>query len=184
MLGSSSCIKPTSPVHSPTLKSSIDSLYLAKGEAVTQAVASLLASELLAQLQENGKREALRYCSLKAYPLTDSIATMHKAFVKRTSHRVRNSWNKADSLERQIIQEYREAGNATRPHLRYIGDSLVRYFSPIYLAQPCLQCHGGIEEEIGKADYQIIQTLYPQDQATAFKAGEFRGIWSVSFVPE
>ena len=44
-------------------------------------------------------------------------------------------------------------------------------------AEPCLMCHGSGLDPALKAE---IDRLYPDDQATGFKAGELRGAFTVT----
>jgi len=44
-------------------------------------------------------------------------------------------------------------------------------------AEPCLMCHGSGLDPALKAE---IERLYPDDQATGFKAGELRGAFTVT----
>jgi hypothetical protein len=44
-------------------------------------------------------------------------------------------------------------------------------------AEPCLMCHGSGLDPALKAE---IERLYPDDQATGFKAGERRGAFTVT----
>ena len=44
-------------------------------------------------------------------------------------------------------------------------------------AEPCLTCHGSGLDPALKAE---IERLYPDDQATDFKAGERRGAFTVT----
>jgi len=48
-------------------------------------------------------------------------------------------------------------------------------------AEPCLTCHGSGLDPALKAE--IERLLYPDDQATSFKAGELRGAFTVTSRP-
>ncbi len=59
-----------------------------------------------------------------------------------------------------------------------IGDGRVGYVEPITVQPLCLGCHGstlapGIADELNE--------LYPDDRATGFAAGDFRGLFWVEF---
>ena len=41
------------------------------------------------------------------------------------------------------------------------------------MGEPCLTCHG---ERVSDAVHEQIAELYPDDRATGFKLGEFRGL--------
>jgi cytochrome c553 len=43
----------------------------------------------------------------------------------------------------------------------------------------CLKCHGtpGVDQDA--SSQAKIQRLYPQDEATGYAEGDFRGLWSI-----
>ncbi len=57
------------------------------------------------------------------------------------------------------------------------GVPTFRYMKAIPTAEPCLTCHGVNVAEPVKAK---LAQLYPQDQATGFKAGDIRGAFTIS----
>ena len=57
------------------------------------------------------------------------------------------------------------------------GKSL-RYMKAIGVAPVCLSCHGSAEQ-ISTTVQAKINTLYPHDKATGYKAGELRGAVSI-----
>lgn len=58
----------------------------------------------------------------------------------------------------------------------------VTFYSPILLGHPvCLQCHGAAGTEIAPGTLQVIDRLYPTDQARVFRLQELRGLWAISF---
>lgn len=52
----------------------------------------------------------------------------------------------------------------------------ISVYRRIQMAQSCLACHGDKER---RPDF--IKTKYPKDQAFGFKAGDFRGLYVVTF---
>ena len=47
------------------------------------------------------------------------------------------------------------------------------WVEPLYVAPPCLTCHG---TEVPAKLEAHIREVYPEDRATGFEAGEFRGV--------
>ena len=42
-------------------------------------------------------------------------------------------------------------------------------------------CGGGQDAGIGDPVYEVIEGLYPNDDAIGYKAGDLRGIWRIDF---
>lgn len=176
----------TSPAHQDSQVSERlpDSVYMAQGKTIVGAVFAKLSGELSAAMQSGGVEEAVPYCHLQAYPLTDSLSEVYKVFIKRTSQKVRNPQNVADSMENAIINTYldkKAQGEPLTPMVVAVSEKETRFYAPIILSAPCLKCHGDIEKDISLEKYAIIQNLYPEDKATGFAEGELRGVWSVEF---
>lgn len=45
----------------------------------------------------------------------------------------------------------------------------------------CLKCHGNKATDIDVATQEIIDARYPNDLATDYKLGDFRGAWKITF---
>lgn len=167
-----------------TEQSSFDAApYLAKGQQIASAVFGTLSAEVSKSMQAAGVAATIAYCNVQAYPITDSLAAIHQAKIKRTSHKVRNLQNAPDSLETVILGQYlrlQQQGLEMPPRVVQEGEK-VHFFAPILLAQPCLACHGIVGETLDENDLAVIQQHYPKDKATGFAAGELRGIWSIQF---
>lgn len=157
--------------------------YLAKGQQIASRVFGVLSSEVSKSMKANGVAATIAYCNEQAYPITDSLAAVYQAHIKRTSHKVRNPENAPDSLESIMLEKYltlQEKGMEMSPKVVQQGENM-HFFAPILLAQPCLTCHGMVGETLDKNDLAVIQQHYPDDQAIGFSAGELRGIWSIRF---
>ncbi|MEJ5349840.1 MAG: DUF3365 domain-containing protein [Desulfosoma sp.] len=148
----------------------------------------VLKSELMSAIQEGGPGQAIRVCSQKALLLTQSIPRLMDVpsmTVKRTSLRCRNEMNRPDHLETKILKEMEarlQAQEAVEPVLR-LENKVYHYFEPIRTAGVCLTCHGQ-EEKMPENIKQTLNTLYPQDQARGYSAGEFRGVIHVTIPQE
>lgn len=154
------------------------------GQEITQASFQTLSSNLQKAMSEGGVSNALEFCNVKAMPLTDSLASHYGIELRRASHQPRNPVNEADSLEMSAIKEYIreiEQGRELKP-VTYAHDNTITYHAPIRIqGQLCLSCHGNPGTDINQSDFETIQELYPEDEATGFEMGELRGIWSVQF---
>lgn len=163
----------------------IDTTAVVKaGQEITQASFQTLSSNLQKAMSEGGVSNALEFCNVKAMPLTDFLALHYGIELRRASHQPRNPVNQADSLEMAAIKEYIreiEQGRELKP-VTYARDKTITYHAPIRIqGQLCLSCHGNPGTDITQSDFETIQELYPEDEATGFEVGELRGIWSIQF---
>lgn len=155
-----------------------------EGGEITVTAFQTLSTNLQSALNEGGVKYAIEFCNLEAMSLTDSLASHNGKKLRRASHQPRNPLNLADSLEMLSIQKYLdnlEAGGEL-PTFTYAMEYTISYHAPIRISnQLCLNCHGKPGVDIKASDLEIIQELYPTDEATDFGMGELRGIWSITF---
>ena len=144
----------------------------------TQAV---LGKNLMKAINEKGAEGALAFCNEKAYPLTDSMAQVLKASIKRVSDKPRNKNNLANGNEAAHIKVFKETlskGEQPKPVVMEINGKMVGHYA-IITNKMCLQCHGTINKEILPQTYSRINTLYPDDKATGYAENQVRGLWVI-----
>lgn len=155
-----------------------------EGQQIVKATFKTLSSNLQNAMQEGGVEYALEFCNVEAMPLTDSLSAHHDVSIRRASHKPRNPYNTADSLEAKAIKQYiakLESGESLSP-ITYANENRITFHAPITITtQLCLNCHGKVNEDISKDNLAAIQELYPDDQATGFSMGDLRGVWTVRF---
>lgn len=126
---------------------------------------------------------ALSYCSNKAYSITDSLSTLHGVSIRRVSFKTRNKKNNPNELEKVLLDSYEYSVENKLPldeNVQEIDEQFLLYTKPITISQrECLRCHGSIGTDISTSDYERIKKIYPQDEATGYKPGDFRGMWSI-----
>lgn len=155
-----------------------------EGNAIIQASFKTLSSNLKQAMSEGGVSNALKFCNIRAMPLTDSLSDHFGVTVKRVSHRPRNPGNRADSLELADIKMYinqLDASGELKPKIHSSMNN-IKFHAPIQISsQLCLNCHGTPGTDIAAADLEVLKSLYPEDEATGFSIGELRGLWVVEF---
>lgn len=142
-----------------------------------------LGKNLMGTIQKKGTIEALIFCNERAYPLTDSMATVHNAVIKRVSDKPRNQQNSANEIELKHIEKFKtllQEGKEIEP-IVVENDENVNFYYPITTNSMCLQCHGKVNEQINSKTYTKIKALYPDDKAIAYDVNNVRGIWSIKF---
>ncbi len=73
-----------------------DSAYVEIGLGMAKSTQAELGKNLMGAIQKEGALGALEFCNLQAYPLTDSMAEVHNARIRRVSDRPRNQTNQAN----------------------------------------------------------------------------------------
>jgi cytochrome c551/c552 len=163
----------------PTVEESLS--YEDMGLNYANGTKSELGKNLLAAIKEFGPEGAVKFCNIRAMPLTDSMAKVFNASIKRVSDKPRNPNNTANETEVALIQELKtKAANKEKLNPRVIEeDGKVIGYYPIQTNKMCLQCHGKTGTDINKATLANIKKLYPKDKATGYGENEIRGLFVV-----
>ena len=163
-----------------------------EGERVTQ-VAEPVAAELLrtlvgsltAALEKGGVAQAMELCSNEAMPLTRMVeAGLGESMsLKRTTFRYRNPENAPDEGDEAALlffeREIENQGRAPASLVQRVSTEEVRYYRPMFVGEVCLGCHGdpvSMDPQVRR----VLSERYPQDLATGYEAGDFRGLVRVS----
>ena len=161
--------------------SNIAPSYQQIGLNIAFTTKSQLGKNLMGVMKEKGSVEALKFCNIKAMTLTDSMATVHKAMIKRVSDKTRNPNNKANETELKNIETFKNRisnSEEIAPIIETINDSIYFYY-PILTNDMCLKCHGTPNEDINQATLTSLNDLYPTDKAVGYSINQVRGIWSI-----
>ena len=168
----------------PAAAAASDAEAVAIGDSAAVALSRSLMSQLQLALREGGPAYAIEFCSERALPITaavqDSLAGGLE--LKRTSMRIRNPANTPDSLERAALAYFQselEAGRPLPPYHLQQTDGGWRYYKPIVVADLCTACHGP-RASLDSAVQEVLAERYPNDQATGYSPGDFRGVIRVS----
>ncbi len=157
--------------------------WLEKGKSIQSESFAALSGQLMTAMQNGGVKEAIRYCNLAAYPLTDSLSALHHVHIRRATLKPRNPDNRASETESSILQDYSKRNDPNDP-LRPVAmdnQQTIEYFAPILVQAQCLSCHGIPGKDIRMEDLQLIKHFYPKDKATGYQIGDLRGIWHITF---
>jgi len=157
----------------------------AQARGIVAKFADKLKGELMGAMKGDGPVKAIEVCSVAA-PAIAKEASADGWTVKRTALKLRNAKAAPDAWEKQTLETFEaekaKGADVTKLERAEIVDAggvrTFRYMKAIpTAAEPCLACHGGSIAEPVKAK---IAELYPQDQATGFKAGDIRGAFTLS----
>ena len=96
----------------------------------------------------------------------------------RTSHRLRNPANASPEWAQPILDAYLDSEDGREPVSVALPGQRMGYAEPITVQPLCVTCHGSaLAPDVASR----IAAEYPDDEATGFDVGDFRGIWWVEF---
>ncbi|TBN00405.1 DUF3365 domain-containing protein [Hyunsoonleella flava] len=171
-------------MHKKHMQTNFEDLpYGERGLKYALTTKAVLGKNLMGTIQKKGTLEALAFCNEKAYPLTDSMAVVHNAKIKRVSDKPRNINNQANTEELKYIKTFKQAianKEEPKPIVKELNNEVHVYY-PITTNAMCLQCHGKPNEIINKATLEKLTSLYPKDKAIGYEINQVRGIWSITF---
>ena len=144
-----------------------------------------LKKELQAAMQEGGPVNAVSVCNLTAPAIASTYSARNGWDVGRTSLKLRNPDNAPDAWERSVLEDFETRKRAGEDParmefyevVRENGVTELRYMKAIPTAGLCLACHGEQVDSITKAR---LETLYPEDQALGYQAGDIRGAFTIT----
>ena len=133
-----------------------------------------LKNELVTSMQ-SGVDDAIAACNTAAPAIAESLS-VGGVRMGRSSHKLRNPANVAPGWVEPAIEGY--IAGQTQPVSVELDDGRHGYVEPIMMQPLCLTCHG---QELQPDVAAKLAELYPEDQATGFAAGDFRGVFWVEF---
>jgi hypothetical protein len=143
-----------------------------------------LVTMLSSELKRGGPAAAIAVCSDSAQIRTrrhESSGIM----VRRVGTRVRNMENAPDSMETIVLDAFAGAiaDGRAMPDTAFAtrdarGRTVTHYLRAIRVQESCLACHVP-KDSISPEVKGVIDTRYPNDQATGYRVGDLRGAISV-----
>ncbi len=137
-------------------------------------------AELKAALMQGmraGPVEAIAICRDKAPDIAAALS-VDGVTMGRSSHRLRNAANAPQAWLAPIIEGYANGSHDLVARSVDIGSGRRGYVEPIVVQPLCLACHG---RDVPPAVAARLDDLYPEDRATGFAEGDFRGVFWVEF---
>ena len=157
--------------------------YAEVGLSYALGTKKVLGANLMGTIQKKGAPAAVAFCNERAYPLTDSMAVVYNAKIKRVSDKPRNPNNKANDKELEHIAMFKQKvlnKAKVEPIVEDLGEE-VQFYYPIVTNGMCLKCHGNVPKDIALDVQKLLQERYPHDKAMGYGLNEVRGIWSITF---
>lgn len=156
--------------------------YKQEGVKYIKMLGGSLQKDLKAQMKvDPSGLSAMVFCTQEAHNLTEDVNKKLPSYatVRRAALKARSSANKADELDLGMMQKLMQdiENNKeikAKPVMVETLDSY-RVYKPLLIQPVCLKCHGD-ENKISSDIKKVIVEKYPQDMATGFKVGDFRGV--------
>lgn len=133
------------------------------------ALFNSLSSRLMAVMKSDGPAAAIAVCQAEAPGLAESVGKEHRVKIGRTSFKLRNPANQPPDWAVSMLKDKPDKPVFLAGPAGQTGALL-----PIKLQAQCLMCHGR-KDQIPPAVLTVLQSRYPQDQATGFAEGDLRG---------
>ena len=168
------CSKPAAETAAVETADAVDPAM--RGAELLAPFKSDLKQALTGGMQE-GPAAAIEVCSELAPGIAASLS-IDGVKMGRSSHKLRNPDNVAPDWLVPLIDGYVSGGNDLAPQTVALDNGRTGYAEPIIVQPVCLACHGA---ELDESVAAQIAALYPEDQATGFSAGDFRGVFWVEF---
>jgi hypothetical protein len=152
--------------------------------ALTKEYGASLLGVLKGAIENTGPEGAVDFCNKEAPAIAIDASKRSGWKIARTSLRPRNQASAPDDFEREAMTEFvaRIAAGESAASLRHAeivehdGQRTFRYVQAIPTTELCLTCHGS---DLKSAVSDKIKRLYPADQATGFRTGDMRGIFTL-----
>jgi hypothetical protein len=158
---------------------------LIKDKRVKKAIITLkstLQKKLKKAIKDKGIINAAKFCNANALSITQDINDDlgKKVSIKRISAKPRNPENQADQSEEEVLNTFLKT-HSKEMVKRKLDNKTTRYYQPMYINKPiCLKCHGDIKKTSAMGSF--LAEHYPDDKATGYKMGDFRGAMVIDVI--
>jgi hypothetical protein len=163
----------------PGLSPQEEASIAATAQPVIATARANLREALVSAMRSGGPEKAVEACHVAAPGITSGSKGQSPAgpvIIGRSALKLRNPANAPEPWLKPLLDELARAPKspAAKPRVVVIDAQTAGYVEPIYVDSPCLKCHGAQPE--GGLGAKLAQ-LYPQDKATGFAEGDFRGVF-------
>lgn len=155
----------------------------ARARSAASDLVSRLQKRLMEELSAGGPAKGIEVCSAEAPAIAAGISKDGLS-VRRVTSKPRNPANAPDAYESEVLEameadDRRGEKVAERESVVETADGMeLRYLKPIFVAGPCLACHGA-RESLAPEVREALAARYPEDRAVGYASGDFRGAVSV-----
>jgi hypothetical protein len=156
--------------------------WVPQAKAVAMSVPPKLLAVLQGEIARSGPEGAITTCRDQAPAMARAASEQSGWQVRRVSLRNRNPKAVPDVWERATLEDFdRRAAAGESPAtleraevVERDGRAVQRYMRALPTAELCLNCQG-TPDSVSDAVSTRLKTLYPDDRAVGYRAGEIRG---------
>ena len=160
----------------------VDDPWVAEARSVATAVPPKLLKVLTEAIAQDGPAGALGVCKEEAPKMARAASEASGWQIRRVSQRNRNPKAVPDAWELATLQDFDRRAAAGEPpqtlerfeQVLVDGRPVQRYMRALPTQPMCLACHGA-PEQLGPGVAERLRTLYPDDRAVGYSAGQVRG---------
>jgi cytochrome c553 len=161
-----------------------DEEYLALGDSVSTVTQINLMANVQGKIKSVGFAGAVDFCNEHAAIIMDSMSNELGPKIRRVSEKNRNPLNGLETaMDKQAWEDLKRINadsTLEKKHLLVKENGDVYYYKTIKtMMTTCIECHGNKETDIKPDVLKTIMAKYPQDKATGYKLGDFRGMWKI-----
>ena len=134
------------------------------------------------ELREKGPAGAIKVCAEEAPRILQKIRSRYPGlYLRRTTLRPRNPANAPTKDEKELLLKLETLAKEGRLPKEVVdvvkinGRWTLRYARVLRIKPVCMLCHG-TSQTIPPGVRAILARRYPQDRATGYHPGDFRGI--------
>lgn len=171
----------------PGMSAEVVRTLVDESRVLSTQIVTQVRSELVKELERTGPLRAITVCKYSAPEITSNISRQTGMRVTRVSLRPRNkALGDPDAWEQKVLLDFekRAAKGEKIEGLEYhelVDEPAGRYFrymKAIAMAQPCMACHGPLNQ-ISEGVRAQLAAEYPLDRAIDYQLGQVRGAVSV-----
>ena len=157
----------------------------AEAAGLVKEYAATLQTTLKGAMTASGPVGGIAVCHERSPEIAADLSRRSGWTVGRTSLKLRSPASAPDAYATKVMQEFEQRiakGEAAADLVKAEvvdedGKKEFRFIKAIPTGDVCLTCHGTeVKPEIGAK----LHELYPNDRATGFKAGDMRGVFTLS----
>lgn len=157
-----------------------DSSELGFARSISDELIGSVRQTLLTEIEKKGVLGAFETCSEASQKIIKKYQDEKKIYIRRISEKYRNRLNAPDDYELGVLKRLSSMEKILQEYYEEVKEKdgvYLRYFKTITIQPVCLYCHG--KGEISPEVMKLIKQKYPDDKATGYSIGEFRGAVSV-----
>ncbi len=149
---------------------------VARCEAAIRDMREALARRFAEELAASGPAGALRVCGAEAPAVAQEVMAEHDVEIGRSTLMLRNPSNAPRPWVKVLLADAQGRRAAEVQAVAVDLGNRVGVVRPIAVSSVCLACHGA-PETFSPAVQAAIAAAYPDDAATGYVVGDFRGFF-------